>query len=175
MRDVWIVLIGVGAGAALSALIQFVEHRFATRQRRQHLISIMCSILDDFCFQCREAMEEQGDEHTVYRGVQVSSPKTPTFPSELDWTTIDPDWVRRFLALRLAVPRLDEYLRHIWEEWANPPEYQEMFDVRRERCGEFLQEASALAAALRDKAKPAIWDADDGPPYEAMAAGDSNG
>lgn len=149
MRDVWIVLIGVGAGAALSALIQRVEHHLAKRHRRQHLTLIMCSILDDFCFQCREAMEEQGNEHTVYQGVLVPSPRTPAFPSELDWTTIDPDWVRRFLELRLAVSRLDEHLKHIWEESADPPQYQGVFDFRRERCGEFLQQASNLSAALR--------------------------
>ena len=120
----------------------------------------MCSILDDFCSQCREAMEEQGNEHTVYQGALVPSPKTPAFPSELDWTTIDPDWVRRFLKLRLAVSRLGEHLKHIWEESADPPEYQAVFDFRRERCGEFVQQASSLSASLREKAKPAIWDAD---------------
>lgn len=160
VRDVGIVLIGVVAGALLSALTQRVEHHLAKRRRRQHLISIMCSILDDFCSQCRDAMEEEGNELTVHRGVLVPSPKTPAFPSELDWTTIDQDWVRRFLKLRLAVPRLDERLKHILEELANPPEYHEMFDARRERCGEFLQEASDLAAALRKKARPPIWDAD---------------
>jgi len=120
-------------------------------------------------------MEEDGNEHTVFRGVQVPSPKMPAFPSELDWTTIDPDWVSRFLNLRLAVSRLDEHLKYIWDESAHPPEYQGVFDFRRERCGEFLQEATDLSAALRRKARPAIWDADDEPPDDAIAAGDSDG
>lgn len=175
MRDVWIVLIGVGAGAVLSTFIRYMEHRYARRQRRQHLILIMCSILDDFCSQCREAMEEEGDEHTFYRGVQVPFPKVPAFPSELDWTTIDPDWMRRFLELRLAVPMVHDAVKHTWEEWASPPEFKEGFDFRRDRCGELLQDASDLSAALRKKAKPPIWDADDEPFYEAIAAGDSDG
>lgn len=160
MRDVWIVLIGVGAGALLSAFIQIVMYRLHKRQRRQNLILIMCSILDDFCDQCREAVEEHGNEHTVYQGVLVPSPRTPAFPSELDWTTIDPDWVRRFLELRHALPRLEEHLKNIWEELADPPHYQEVFDFRRERCGDLRQEASDLSAALRKKAQPAIWEAD---------------
>lgn len=160
MRDVWIVLIGVGAGAALSTLIRYMEHRYARRQRRQHLILIMCSILDDFCSQCRDAMKEEGDEHTVYRGVLVPFPTVPAFPSELDWTTIDSDWLRRFLELRLAVPRVYDAVKHTWDERANPPDYREGFDFRRERCGELLLEASDLSAALRKKANPPIWDAD---------------
>lgn len=56
--------------------------------------------------------------------------------------------------------RLDEHLKRIWEESADPPHYKEVFGFRRERCGEFLQQASSPSAALRKKAKPAIWDAD---------------
>lgn len=98
----------------------------------------------------------------------------PAFPSELDWTTIDQDWLRRFLELRLVVPRVHEAVKHTWEEWANPPEFKEGFDFRRERCGELLQDASELSAALRKKARPAIWDADDEPPSEAVTAGNSS-
>lgn len=163
MRDVWIVLIGVCAGAVLSSCIQTVIHRLAKRQRRQHLILVMCSNLDDFCSACSEAIQEEGDEDTVYRGPQVPFPTQPAFPAEIDWTTIDQDLVRRILSLRHAVPKAEERLEHIGREWANPPEYKEYFAFRRETCSEWLQEASALSAALRKKAKPPIWAADTEP------------
>lgn len=41
-------LVGVGVGALLSAFIQWVTHRYAKSQRRQHLLLVVCSILDDF-------------------------------------------------------------------------------------------------------------------------------
>ena len=160
MRDVWIVLIGVVAGALLSAFIQTVIHRLAKRQRRQHLILVMCSILDDFCSDCRYAMLEEGDEYTVYQGFEVPTPLVPAFPVEIDWTTIDQDLVRRILLLRLAVSDGREILGQNWHDWASPPEFPEVFAFRRERCNEWLQEASELSAELRKKANPPIWKAD---------------
>lgn len=153
-------LIGVGVGALLSAFIQWVTHRYDKRKRRQHLILLVCSILDDFCVDCREAMEEEGDEYTVHRGPLVPSPTSPAFPTEIDWTTIDQDLVRRILWLRHTVPKAERHLEHVWSEWANPPDYKEWFAFRRERCSEWLQEATELSAALRKKANPPIWAAD---------------
>ena len=152
-------LVGVGVGALLSAFIQMVTHRYSRRQRRQHLILLVCSILDDFCSDCREAINDDGDERTGVRRFWVPMPTAPVFPSEIDWTTIDQDLVRRILWLRPAVPKAEKRLEFIGNEWADPPEYEAAFAFRRERCSEFLQKASDLSAELRRKAKPPIWEA----------------
>ena len=153
-------LIGVVVGALLTAFIQWVAHRHAKQQRLQHLILVMCSILDEFCSDCQDAIEEEGDENSYSRGgFVVPVPTVPAFPSEVDWTTVDLDWVRRFLALRLALPRVDKRVEYIWNESAHPPKMEAAFAFRREKCSEFLQEALELSAALRKKAKPPIWEA----------------
>ncbi len=46
-----------------------------------------------------------------------------------------------------------------WDDWSHPPDYPDAFAFRRERCSEWLQEASELSAALRKKANPPIWEA----------------
>ena len=153
-------LIGVVVGALLTAFIQWVAHRHAKQQRLQHLILVMCSILDEFCSDCQDAIEEEGDEHSYYRGgFIVPAPTVPAFPAGVDWTVVDLDRLRRFLELRLALPRADKRLEHIWNEWAHPPEMEAAFAFRREKCSEFLQEALELSAALRKKANPPIWEA----------------
>ena len=154
-------LIGVVVGALLSAFIQTVTHHHAKRQRRQHLILLVCSILDEFCSDCQDAIEEEGDEYTPSRGgFVVPLPTGPAFPAEVDWTTMEQDLVRRILSLRPAVRRVDERLRQNWDDWSDPPDYKEVFAFRSERCGELRQEALELSASLRKKAKPPIWEAD---------------
>ena len=150
-------LVGVVVGALLAAFIQLVTHRFATRRRRQHLILLVCSILDDFCSDCRDAMDEEGDEYTKTRnGFLVPTPTPPAFPSEIDWTTIDHQLVRRILALRPKVRKVHERLNENWDDWASPPDYWEVFAFRRDKCNELSQEASELSASLRMMANPPI-------------------
>ena len=159
MRDVWIVLIGVGAGALLSAFIQWVTHHYAKRQRRQHLILVVCSILDDFIVNCQEAIDDGGRRSSEgVRGFSVPMPTPPAFPAEVDWTTIDQDLIRRFLSFRPAIAKARDQMDYIafWEDY--PPEHPEMFDFRRKKCAEWQQDASDLSAAFRKKANPPIWD-----------------
>ena len=146
-------LIGVFVGALLAAFIQWVTHRYTTRQRRQHLILLVCSILDDFCSDCREAMEEEGNELTDTGRFKVPSPTAPAFPAEVDWTTIDQDLVRRILALRPAMRRIHERLD---ENWESSLDYPEVLAYRREKCRELSQQTSELSAELRKMANPPI-------------------
>ena len=145
-------LIGVGVGALLSAFIQWVTHRYTTRQRRQHLILLVCSILDDFCSACREAMEEEEDLD-FWGSFKVPSPTAPEFPAEVDWTTIEQDLAMRILALRPAMRRVHELMESLYY-------YPEVLTYRREKCQELSQQASELAAELRKKANPPIPGAD---------------
>ena len=78
-------LIGVFVGALLAAFIQWITHRYTTRQRRQHLILLVCSILDDFCSACREAMEEEENAFTDTGRFKVPTPTAPRVPVR-DWT-----------------------------------------------------------------------------------------
>lgn len=165
MRDVWITLISVGAGAMLAVGIQLVTHRIAERHRRQHLILVMCSILDDFCAGCRAAMADQESEHNIHQEFAVPFPMVPAFPSDVDWTTISSEWVQRFLKLRLDVGKIEKRLSHAsysWGHWMGGEDglgFEEAYELRRSKCGEFLQEASELSATLRDAAKPPVWEA----------------
>ncbi len=164
MRDVWIVLIGVGAGALLSVFVEWVAHRYAKKQRRQHLILVVCAVLDDFIVTCQEAIDDGGKRSPEgKREFSVPTPTPPSFSAEVDWTAIDQDLLRRFLSFRLAVAKAREQLGELlpyiafYEDF--PPLYPEMFDFRRKRCAEWQQEASELSNAFRKRAKPPLWEA----------------
>ena len=164
MRDVWIVLVGVGAGALLSVFIQWVTHRYAKKQRRQHLILVVCSVLDDFIVTCQEAIADGGKRSPEgKREFSVPTPTPPSFSAEVDWTTIDQDLLRRFLSLRFAIAKareqLGEQLPFIAFHEDVAPHYPATFDFRRKKCAEWLQEASELSDAFRKRAKPPIWEA----------------
>lgn len=163
MRDVWIVLIGVGAGALLSAVIQMVIHHLAKKQRRQHLILVVCAVLDDFIVTCQEAIDDGGKQSPEgKREFSVPTPTPPSFSAEVDWTAIDQDLLRRFLSFRLAVAKtreqLGELLPYIAFHEDFPPNYPEMFDFRRKKCAEWKEEASELSDAFRRQATPPIWE-----------------
>ena len=163
MRDVWIVLIGVGTGALLSVFVEWVAHRYAKKQRRQHLILVVCAVLDDFIVTCQEAIDDGGKRSPEgKREFSVPTPTPPSFSAEVDWTTIDQDLLRRFLSFRFAVAKAREQLGEQLPFIAFggvPPHYPEMFNFRRKKCAEWQQEASELSDAFRKRAKPPIWEA----------------
>ena len=80
-------------------------------------------------------------------------PTVPEFPSEVDWTAIDPKLANRILSLQVAATSIDHELRYIAEELHDPPENEPWFSHRRTQCLKLLHVASDLSLKLRQVAK----------------------
>ena len=102
MNDVWIVLIGVGAGALLTVLTQPVTHWLTKKRRRRTLAPLVCPALDRFVADCQAAIDDEGKRPRGNRLPSVPMPTVPEFPTEVDWTAIDPKLANRILSLRVA-------------------------------------------------------------------------
>ena len=154
MRDVWIALIAVGVGSVLTVFAQEVAHWLAKRQRRRALALLVCPVLDRFVADCQAAIDDEGKWHASgTRSLSVPMPTGPEFPTDVDWTAIDPKMANRILSLPLATTRADRELAYIGPEIAQPPEHEEAFEYRRKQCLELRREASALSTRLRCMAK----------------------
>ena len=166
MNDVWIVLIGVGAGAVLSAFAPPVTHWLTKRQRCRTLALLVCPVLDKFIADCQAALDDEGEYRKGNRHPSVPMPTRPEFPAEVDWTSINASVAYRVLSLRAATTRIDHELRYIAEELHDPPQNEPWFAHRRKRCYKLLRDTADLSLKLRKVAKlpPASDD-----PFDSVA------
>ena len=151
MSDVWIVLIGVTAGWALSVFTPAVTHRLARRHRRRVLALHVCAMLDVFIADCQAAIDDEGERPKGNLRPSVPMPTGPDFPA-VDWTSIEPSLANSILALRAAATRADHELRYLAEELHDPPDNEPWFSYRRQRCQRLLRQASRLSSTLRETA-----------------------
>ena len=145
--DVWIVLIGVGAGAVLSAFVPPVTHWLTKKRRRRTLALLVCPALDRFVADCQAAIDDEGERPRGNLLPSVPMPTGPEFPTEVDWTAIDPKLANRILSLRVATTRIDHELRYVVEELHDPPDNEQWFSYRRTQCLKLLRVASDLSLA----------------------------
>ena len=166
MNDVWIVLIGVGAGAVLSAFVPPVTHWLTKKRRRRTLALLVCPVLDKFIADCQAAIDDEGERPRGNRLPSVPIPTGPEFPAEVDWTSINASLAYRILSLRAATTRIDHELRYIAEELHDPPDNEPWFSHRRTQCFKLLRDTSDLSLKLRHIAKlpPASDD-----PFDSVA------
>ena len=154
MRDVWIALIAVGVGSVLTVFAQEVAHWLAKRRRRCSLALLVCPVLDRFIADCQAAIDDEGRWHASgTRSLSVPMPTGPEFPTEVDWTSINPKLANRILSLPLATIRADQEVSNLGDH-PTPPEHEEAFVCfRRERCSKLQRDAVSLSSTLRRKAK----------------------
>ena len=80
VSDVWIVLIGVGAGAVLSAFVPPVTHWLTKKRRRRTLALIVCPALERFIADCQAAIDDEGERPRGNRLPQRSDAYCPGVP-----------------------------------------------------------------------------------------------
>ncbi len=148
MNDVWIVLIGVGAGWVLSVFTPAATRWLTSNRRRRSLALLVCPILDKFVADCQAAIDDEGEYPTGTRLPSVPMPTKPEFPAEIDWTSINAAMALRILSLQPATATVDHELRYLEEELHDPPENEPWFSYRRQRCQRLLSEASDLSTEL---------------------------
>jgi len=152
---VWIVLIGVSAGWVLSVFTPAATRWLTRKRRRRALALLVCPVLDRFVADCQATIDDQGDWSEgpgSTRHFSLPMPTGPEFPTEVDWTSINPKLANRILSLPLATLRAGQELGYLGDS-VTPPEHEEAFAFRRERCSKLQHEAVSLSSALRKKAK----------------------
>ena len=155
MSDVWIVLLGVTAGWVLSVFTPPVTRWFTRKRRRRALALLVCPVLDRFVADCQATLDDEGawsNGPGSTRHFSVPMPSGPEFPTQVDWTAINPELANRILALPLATLRADQELDHLGD-YVTPPAHEEAFVFRSERCSKLQCEAVSLSSDLRKKAK----------------------
>ena len=152
MSDVWIVLIGVSAGWVLSVFTPAVTHWLARKRRRRALALLVCPALDRFVADCQATIDDDGKRHTSgIRHFNAPMPTGPDFPTQVDWTAINPKLANRILSLPLATIRADQELGYI-REHTHAPEHEEAFAFRRKLCFKLQRDAVDLSLTLRKRA-----------------------
>lgn len=149
MSDVWIVLIGVSAGWVLSVFTPAATRWLTRKRRRRRLALLVCPVLDRFVADCQVTIDDEGAWTGVTRHFSVSMPTGPDFPTQVDWTAINPKLANRILSLPLATIRADQEVGNLGD-CPTPPEHEEAFEFRRGRCSKLRRDAVSLSSTLRE-------------------------
>ena len=111
MNDMWIVLLGVSAGWVLSVFTPAATRWLTRKRRRRALALLVCPVLDRFVADCQTTIDDDGKRHTSgTRHFSVPMPTDPEFPTQVDWTAINPKLANRILSLPLATIGADQEL-----------------------------------------------------------------
>ena len=119
MSDVWIVLISVSAGWVLSVFTPAATRWLTRKRRRRALALLVCPILDRFVADCQATIDDEGDWTGGTRHFSVQMPTGPEFPTQVDWTAINPKLANRILSLPLSTNRADQELGYLGDYSAN--------------------------------------------------------
>ncbi|MCX9145913.1 hypothetical protein [Erythrobacter sp. WG] len=167
------VLIGVIATIGKDAVSHWIGKR---NSGRYAAVRIVC-ILDQYVEKCVEVVADDGtaegrpagrtESGEEYYCAQVDSPEPPTFPDDVEWTSISPELMYRILALPNLALGTERFVK-AESEHSFPPDHSEFFQARWEGYADLGLEALEIIAALRRKfglPKPSIamgnldWDA----------------
>lgn len=152
------VLIGVVATLGKDALSYWTRRRKAGRYAAIRIVSVLDLYVeqcvgvvgDDGTAEGRPAgRTEQGQDYLV---AQVATPEPPTFPDDIDWTSINADLMYRVLALPNLAAQTERIICAA-NEHAYPPDFEEFFEARQEGYADLGLEALELAKALQQKFK----------------------
>lgn len=81
---------------------------------------------------------------------QVASPGPPVFPDDVNWKSIEPEFMYEVLSFPSDVEAADNNISAVWN-FACPPDYEEYFDARVALYGELGLHAYKLIEKLSKK------------------------
>ncbi|MGB3805865.1 MAG: hypothetical protein WA936_01560, partial [Erythrobacter sp.] len=152
------VLIGVGVTLVKDAISYWTKRRNAGRYAAIRIVSI----LDLYVEQCVSVVGDDGtsegrpagrtDQGQEYLIAQVATPEPPTFPDDIDWTSINADIMYRVLALPNLAAKTERIISAA-NEHAFPPDFDEFFEARQEGYADLGFEALELVTVLQHKFK----------------------
>ena len=158
MSDAVSGFIGVLLGSGISIAKDVVAYWTGRKRRgRFAAVRIVC-VLDQYVEKCVEVVGDDGTSYGAPAGRTVSGedyydpqadcPAPPSFPDDIDWTSIKPNLMYRILSLPNQAHETDRYIS-AQAEHACPPEYEEVFVARWEGYADLGLEALSIGDALR--------------------------
>jgi len=150
------VLVGVFATLGKDTVSYWIAKR---KNGRYAAVRIVC-VLDQFVEKCVEVVGDDGTAYgrpagrteggEEYLLPQVSLPKPPIFPDDVEWTAITPDLMYRVLSLPNLAIGTNRFIG-AEAEHSSLPDYPEVFRARCEGYADLGLEAASIALALRSQ------------------------
>jgi hypothetical protein len=147
-------IVGAIGGGLLTFCAQQWFERGVRKRNARHLAVRVVSILDTYVDTCVRVVLDDGlsygqrDEQGCLVP-QVATPPPPSFPEELDWTSIDHQLMNRILLMPNEAQTANDKIASISEYVAHPPDYDEYFEERQYQYSTLGLTAFELGRELR--------------------------
>jgi hypothetical protein len=134
-----------------TAIIPSIRGYFSRRQAARYLVIRVVCTLDKYVDDCAMVATDMGQEnhHGIFED-QVSAPPTPSYPSDLDWHSIDYSLTYKILSLPTIAEKVSGIVGAA-AEYSEPPEYREYYETRSFQYATLGLKAFELAVKLRNK------------------------
>jgi hypothetical protein len=125
-------------------------------------IRVVC-VLDKFVEDCASTAIDDGEENEKGESIaRVTAPDPPTYPTDVNWKSINNTLMYKLLSLPASTERAANYVQNSTED-SFGPDYGEWFEARTESYANLGLQAHALSRELRKQYKlPAVeflaWD-----------------
>lgn len=150
MDKAYIGLIGGMLGAIIALSGTWFRERQAKIERAHYLAARIVIILDDLIWKLARIAKDDGylDEPREYADARTAVPDSPRFPDDVDWKSIPTKLAYRILMIPIRFEQAKESVGDAAEH-ASPPDYEELFDARREQYALLGLEMHAVTQLLR--------------------------
>lgn len=141
----------------------------AERERHARYLAIrVITSLDTFVNECGDVVYDDGlSDHEGVTHPREATP-TLTLPEDVDWRSVDPDFMYRCLGLPNEIASHDKAISWVVDQIAGPPDYEEFFTERKLRYGQLGLRALKLADDLRVRYKVPARDTEGWNPKDTL-------
>jgi len=145
-----VILTVLGASIALGGTWYFSQ-KDTEKSARYLAIRVVC-VLDKFIQDCLAVVQDDGLSYgqrtpAGFLEAQVRPPDAPSYPTDVDWKSIDPDLMYKILSFPSEVEFGDKVVGYAWDN-ASPPDFDEGFEERAFWYTQFGLRANDLIQAL---------------------------
>jgi hypothetical protein len=132
-----------------TALVPWIRGHISRKQAARYLgIRVVC-ILDKYVEDCAEVAADWGRENPEgYSESQVSAPRCPSYPVDLDWHSIDYTLMYDLLSLPTNAEKAAGFVSDAGEH-ADPPDFEGFFEARSSQYATLGLKAFDLTTKLR--------------------------
>lgn len=147
-------LIGVVIGALLTAVTDWWFQKLEKKEDRVYLVIHISCLLERLISECVEVAYDNGlcERQRDQRGckfVQVAPPNfDPLQFKDLNWKSLPTNLMYQVLRLPSQLQDADAYVADTFKYVASPPDYDELFEARKEKYSELGLQAIELLEEL---------------------------
>ena len=144
-------LIGVLVGLIFTWAKDIWSGRIARKGRARYLAMRVVCILDEYVHRCTEVAMDNGQRNKDgYLETQIARPFPPSYPSDVDWNSINHKLMYRLLTLTNRAEAANRIVESASEN-AFPPDYDEVYEERHYQYAKLGLAAIGLAQEIRRK------------------------